>query len=102
MRPFSRDGKTYYHPTRAAQIIGLTPPTLTRWADAGFTSYGLPLTVRREGARRLIRADSVAVMAELNKKYPLPPKGPLPKAQLRDLQQAVRSYNARPQDHFRL
>jgi len=102
MRPFSLDGENYVHPTCAAQTIGLTPQTLTRWADAGFTSYGLPLTVRHQGRRRLIRAKEVVVMAELNKLYPLPPKGPLPKNRLDDLQRAVRLHAVRQRNDLHL
>jgi predicted site-specific integrase-resolvase len=86
------NGETYIHPTRAAQMIGLTMATIANWTKAGVTTYGLELTVRRQGKHRLIPEREAVIMAELNKTYPLR-KGPIPADQLDDLKRAARYYS---------
>ena len=93
LHPFSVNGKAHVHLTRAAQITRLTPQTLCNWAKAGVTSYGLELTVRHEGKRRLIPESQALILAELNKTYPLPKHGFLPQDQLDDLKRAARLYS---------
>lgn len=95
MKPMgpSSNGKIYIHPSRAAQLAGLDRRTLCRWAKDGFTSYGFDLAVRRQGRRLLIPEDKVRAIAELNRTYPLPRHGFLPRDQLDDLKRAARLYS---------
>jgi hypothetical protein len=93
LRPFSVNGETYLHPSRAAEMAGLNRHTLCKWAKAGFTSYGLELSVRREGKRLLIPEAKVRAIAELNRIYPLPRHGFLPQDQFENLKRAAHLYN---------
>lgn len=92
LHSFLVDGEKYTHLTRAAQIVGLSGAALSRWARDGITSYGLELTVRRQGKRRLIPERQVRILAELNRIYPLPRHGFLPRDQLDDLRRAARAF----------
>jgi hypothetical protein len=91
--PFFVNGEPHLYASRAAQIIGLTPTTLAGWLKRGVTSYGLELTVRHDGKRRLIPERQAVIMAELNKTYPLPRHGFLPADELDDLKRAARYYS---------
>jgi hypothetical protein len=92
MRPFSINGQTYYHPTRAAEIVGLHATTLTSWAKAGITSFGFELEVVPYGPHLAIPEAKVLALKELLRDFPLNRHGPISGSVRGDLRRAACLY----------
>ena len=46
--PYIIEGAAFYNVTQAAQIVGLSCPTVHAWAKHGSTPFGFELDIRRE------------------------------------------------------
>jgi hypothetical protein len=69
-QPIPLNGRFFYSPERASEIIGLNHATLFRWAEAQVSQYGHPLNTVKYQQHNLIDEIDVHVMAAVQRDFP--------------------------------
>jgi hypothetical protein len=75
-QPIPMQGGFYYHPDRAAEIIGLHSTTVWKWARTATTSYAYPLRIVKHGGHYFIDETDVRVLEKVHRDFPLRKGGP--------------------------